>query len=579
MSTKEAVDLGGSRRRGSAPKAGSVWESRMKLDEVKGGVKVLIATHENPQEEDAVENMAEVEKKESNGVRPKQSPIGIGLSGKRKTWKSEGSEGSPVQIARQRSEVSKSLDEQSKELSVSGDGIKRSPLSIKKTRSVSSAQISDGVNKVKFDSTEVKNEGNSELRKVKSEALQLVKPKTVVDSVDEKVVNDEPNRAQESSTGKIDKSPVDIHKSRSDVECVCEEKKAITSTCLDDDFVDVDGGEEEEQEDKEIEVENKSLDIKAITVQVQKPKRILVEEKKPLKNSEKWSVPFSPVVRKQTPPAVNHVRFHPTPTKINNPISGHFHGSPRTRSKLQSFVDLVMWRDVSKSAFVFGIGTFAIISSSYTKDLNVSFISVVSYLGLLYLAAIFLFRSLISRGAMDMDSGNEEYVVGEEEAIWVMKLLVPYVNEFLLKLRALFSGDPATTMKLAVLLFILARCGSSITIWKMAKLGFIGVFTVPKFCSSYSSQLTAYGTFWIRRFRDAWGSCSHKKAVGFAIFALVWNLSSVVARIWAVFMLFVGFKYYQQSLVREADAEATNSTGNNSWQGRNNVGSKQKKVC
>ncbi|KAL2227923.1 UNVERIFIED_CONTAM: hypothetical protein Sindi_1772000 [Sesamum indicum] len=289
----------------------------MKLDEVKGGIKVFIATHENPQEEDAVENMAEVEKKESNSLRPKQSPIGIGVSGKRKTWKSEGSEGSPVQIARQRSEVSKSLDEQSKELSVSGDGIKRSPLSIKKTRSVSSAQINDGVRKVKSDSTEVKNEGNSELRKVKSEALHLAKPKTVVDYVDEKVVDDEPNR-EESSAGKVDKSSVDVPKSRSDVECVCEEKKAITSTCLDDNFVDVDG-DEEEQEDKEIEVENKSLDIKAITEQIQKPKRILVEEKKLLKNSEKKSVPFSPVVRKKTPPAVNHVRFHPTPTKTNNP--------------------------------------------------------------------------------------------------------------------------------------------------------------------------------------------------------------------------------------------------------------------
>ena len=41
------------------------------------------------------------------------------------------------------------------------------------------------------------------------------------------------------------------------------------------------------------------------------------------------------------------------------------------------------------------------------------------------------------------------------------------------------------------------------------------------------------GVFWIRRFRDAWESCSHKKAVAFAIFTLVWNLSSIVARIWA----------------------------------------------
>lgn len=41
------------------------------------------------------------------------------------------------------------------------------------------------------------------------------------------------------------------------------------------------------------------------------------------------------------------------------------------------------------------------------------------------------------------------------------------------------------------------------------------------------------GTFWIRRFRDAWESCTHKKAVAFAIFTLVWNLSSIAARIWA----------------------------------------------
>ena len=33
-------------------------------------------------------------------------------------------------------------------------------------------------------------------------------------------------------------------------------------------------------------------------------------------------------------------------------------------------VNLVMWRDVSKSALVFGLGTFLLISSSYVKDLN-----------------------------------------------------------------------------------------------------------------------------------------------------------------------------------------------------------------
>lgn len=33
-------------------------------------------------------------------------------------------------------------------------------------------------------------------------------------------------------------------------------------------------------------------------------------------------------------------------------------------------VDLIMWKDVSRSAFVFGIGTFFIVSSSYAKNPN-----------------------------------------------------------------------------------------------------------------------------------------------------------------------------------------------------------------
>ncbi|GMP35724.1 hypothetical protein CsSME_00008068 [Camellia sinensis var. sinensis] len=204
---------------------------------------------------------------------------------------------------------------------------------------------------------------------------------------------------------------------------------------------------------------------------------------------------------------------------------------PRPKQSLVGVIDLVMWRDASKSAFVFGLGTFIIISSSYTKDLNISLISVVSYLGLVYLAAIFFFRSIICSPFFWRSSDHNE---------------------------------------LAVLLFVLARCGNSITIWKMAKLGFFGVFTVPKICSSYSAQLTACGTFWIRRFRDAWESCSHKKAVAFGIFTLGWNLSSVVARIWAVFMLFVAFRYYHQSVMREDDlvVEEEESKCETSWQGQ-----------
>ncbi|KAL3331650.1 hypothetical protein AABB24_032317 [Solanum stoloniferum] len=301
--------------------------------------------------------------------------------------------------------------------------------------------------------------------------------------------------------------------------------------------------------EEEIEKEN------SLAEEIKTKKIVIVEEKKVhISNNEKKQVSISPIIKKQSTPSfsgqsrIHH--HHPSPSRTKPvPASDDFQRNiPRQHSKLESLVDLVMWTDASKSALIFGIGTFFIISSSYTKDLNISFISVISYLGLVYLATIFLFRSL--RGANDIGESSE-YVLGEEEAMWILKLILPYINECLMKIRALFSGDPVTTMKMAVLLFVLARCGSSITIWKMSKLGFFGVFIVPKVCSSYSTQLTAYGTFWIRRFRDAWESCTHKKAVAFAIFTLVWNLSSISARIWAVFMLYVGFRYYQQKMMKE----------------------------
>ncbi|KAI3936134.1 hypothetical protein MKW92_006140 [Papaver armeniacum] len=282
-------------------------------------------------------------------------------------------------------------------------------------------------------------------------------------------------------------------------------------------------------------------------------KVVICQEEKKLNEIQKTSIPISSGVSKQPPPpppppqpVKKYTETHP---KIP-PGSYEFQRCPDSQNKLQNLVDLVMWRDVSKSALVFGFGAFLILSSSFTKDLNFSLISAISYMGLLYLATRFLYTSIICRGAAySEEESHETLMVGEEEAVWLLRLILPYLNEFLIKLKSIFSGDPATTMKLGVLLFILARCGSSITIWKVAKLGFFGIFTVPKVCSSYSTQLTGYGKFWIRRFQDAWNSCTHKKAVALAGFTLVWNLSSIVARIWAVFMLIVAIRYYQQSLV------------------------------
>ncbi|XP_054822324.1 reticulon-like protein B21 isoform X1 [Prosopis cineraria] len=114
-----------------------------------------------------------------------------------------------------------------------------------------------------------------------------------------------------------------------------------------------------------------------------------------------------PRTTKQSSPIKRHSSIYQNFRKSHSiPKADEHHTFPQTQNKLQSLVDLIMWREVSRSAFVFGIGTFIIILSSYAKDINVSSISVMSYLGLAYLVAIFLYRSFICRGVIDLDSTN-----------------------------------------------------------------------------------------------------------------------------------------------------------------------------
>ncbi|KAK8641058.1 hypothetical protein V6N13_010488 [Hibiscus sabdariffa] len=596
--------------------AGSVWETRMKNDEIKGGIKVFNGEENGNITEENANSGGTANKRLS---LKKGQTVG-GAAGKRKVWKNESSEGlekNPIQISKGKTQIrvakGRSL-EHCKDLSLSVDGIsKKSPVPVKKGRSEGMRELSksvDGIERspihmkktrseVPKKSAELSKDGNEGGERMEGNSVQLRKAKS-----DQSVSNGKRNEGNEKVMVLDDQKELnnvcieENEKNGSESENLVEQENAITSNGdlvgsspevsgnNGDGVEDDEESSEEEGEEEEIEVvgnEKKSFDdIKEMDVQEKKPDKVVDEVKKlPETKPEKAvdemkklqedkpskivnevkktsqfhnrTVPFSSTVNKQSPPVVKRATLlYTTPAKVakSSPSSDgyHYQSFPQTQNKWQNLVDLVMWRDVSKSTLVFGMGTFIIISSSYTQDLNISCISAISYMCLVYLAVIFL-----RRGVVDTDESS--YVVGEEEAFWLLKLVLPYLNVFLIKLRALFSGDPATTMKLAVLLFVLARCGGSITIWKMTKLGFFGVFTVPKVCSSYSQQLTAYGKFWIRRFRDAWESCTHKKAVAMAIFTLVWNLCSVVARIWAAFMLFVALRYYQQKMVADGWVE------------------------
>ncbi|EOA12504.1 hypothetical protein CARUB_v10026138mg [Capsella rubella] len=535
-----------SRRRrigGTVVAAGSVWETRMQSDDEVCNSKAIVI-HASGEDKSCDKQMMSLKDE------------ALGVNGKRRTWKSRASDvknPSSVEIGRANSmkltrprsigtppmtpRRSISSDDKSPNVSVvkkvrseSVDGIeKTTPGRVKKTRSELCTAI---VKAGEFDSVA--------LRKVNSLPSPNSDKKTehVVDSPKEETVNEN------------SKIPEEVKEFG-----VCQEIIVSTKSNVDEQIENGDHEEEEEEEreeeEEEREVEKKSVDVKEMNVA--KENRVGgVEISSKFSQFHNRTAPSPSSVRKISPPVIKKATpVYSVPPPSTDSFAEEEEHFTQSHSKLQSLVDLVMWRDASRSTLVFGFGTFLIISSSYANDLNFSFISVVAYMGLIYLGVMFVLKSLIYRGVVE----ERQKIVGvrEEDVKRMLRLIMPYLNESLFQLRALFSGDPSTTLKMGVVLFVLARCGSSITLWNLAKFGFLGAFTVPKIFISYSTHFSAYGNFWMRRFRDAWESCNHKKAVALALFTLVWNLSSVTARVWAAFMLFVALRYYQQKMIWKTD--------------------------
>ncbi|KAF8033768.1 hypothetical protein BT93_C0125 [Corymbia citriodora subsp. variegata] len=486
--------------------AGSVWERRMRLDEVKGGIRVFGLF-----EDDGNDTASDVPTAPSSVTLRKSEAVG-----KRRTWKSESIDG-PIQIAREVNDSSNILDEHVKEMSFSGDGIKKkkSPaLGVKEKRELRISQ---------------ERKSRPEAKEVSKSALGAEK----VVSAELRKKNLEPSKDLcQSGHGGSEENCKEVG--------VCQER-IISSTMSvvgqvepapkvevhdydlhgnlgnddgDEEFFDDEGFEAHCIDEKAAtKVEKHGFDIEKVHTSEQRSRKVasgervdnhFSEKHKPIcfdtvkrppsRNGVHRSTAYTPPSRptslcatKEQPATTKYATIHQNFAK-HNILSDENRRSGETQEGWQILVDLVMWKDEYKSALAFAIGTVLIISSSYAKHLDYSFISLVCYLSLIILAAIFLYRSITSRGFADAAAMRCE--CEEEEAMQLVKLVLPCFNKFLLMLRAVLSGDPLTTMKLAVLLFVVAKCGSYMTAEMMVKLGFFGVFILPKLCFTYAEYMT-----------------------------------------------------------------------------------------
>ncbi|KAK4769328.1 hypothetical protein SAY86_027478 [Trapa natans] len=500
-------EVGRESKQGNGAMGGSVWETRMRMDQLRGGIKVFGLLELD--EEERVSNMfnRRSEKRDDGGGEEETGAISDSSStiptrragasgGRRRTWKPHhGTFEDPIQVTAQKPE---------RDRSESTNGPAKVDLAESRRGKLDFLQKSGQKMEIS-DSGSLKQFGGSPGKAAAIHSKKKLTPKN----------HDRPKKSL-NHAGQFRSGPQ---------------------------VLGINNGVNDEEDEK-------FFDIKEVSVPEQKPKITVLEENTVCASlfSKKTIKPISDSAIRHTHPNPSAFSDHPAVHPKESPY-GSMH-DPKRHTILQNLSDLVMWRCLPKSVIAFGLGTLIIISSSCMSVANICFISAISYLGLVCLSAIFLYRSFIWRDFIDIADTLLLSELGEEEAHRLTKLALPYFNGFAGQLRAMIYGEPAITLKLAVVLFVLARCGSFITMWNMIKLGFFVAFTIPKLWSLYSTQLADQGRYWIHASKITWDSCPQKEAVAAVVLILVLGFSCNITRIWAGFMLLVFFRYYQQSLVR-----------------------------
>ncbi|XP_008809498.1 reticulon-like protein B18 isoform X2 [Phoenix dactylifera] len=209
----------------------------------------------------------------------------------------------------------------------------------------------------------------------------------------------------------------------------------------------------------------------------------------------------------------------------------------------EQILELITWKNVAKSTLWFGLGSIFLLSSCFSRDYDFSIISVFCHLGILILGFSFFKNSIPQRQQLKW-KGNLRLV--EEDILRVSRVVLPIANAALAKTQEIFSGEPSMTLKVAPILIFGAKYGHLITLWRLLATGFFLSFTAPKLYSCYSQQIHRRVENTRNWIQEAWESCPRKRLIAASAATVLWNLSSVKARIFAAFISVVILRYHHQ---------------------------------
>ncbi|XP_052827637.1 reticulon-1-A isoform X2 [Octopus bimaculoides] len=161
------------------------------------------------------------------------------------------------------------------------------------------------------------------------------------------------------------------------------------------------------------------------------------------------------------------------------------------------FLDLIYWRDVKKTAVVFGSMLFILLSLAIY-----SVLTVIAYLSLAILAVTLSFRVYknIMQAVQKSGDGHpfKEYLecdieLNDQKTQKVVKLILKHTNATVQELRRLFLiEDLVDSLKFGLLLWVLTYIGSWFNGMTIIINSVVIIFTLPKIYETYKVQIDNY---------------------------------------------------------------------------------------
>uniref|UniRef100_A0ACD6AFC9 Uncharacterized protein n=1 Tax=Avena sativa TaxID=4498 RepID=A0ACD6AFC9_AVESA len=204
-------------------------------------------------------------------------------------------------------------------------------------------------------------------------------------------------------------------------------------------------------------------------------------------------------------------------------------------------VELVMWKNVGRSAFWFGSGSMIFFSSSFSRDIEFSPVKILCNFGVVTLGLAFFKDSITQRQNTER---VRKFKLTEEDMLRVAQAVLPIANSLVSMARVIFSDDPSMTLKVLPVLLFGAKYGHLLTLWRLLATGFFGSFTLPRLYSCYSNHIHEKVEGLNVRILNAWKSCPRKKLVAAAAATTLWNVLSVKTRVLAAFVSVVALRCY-----------------------------------